>query len=608
MNKCNGLDRYGNECNKNKLENIDYCIFHEYLINYTQEQLNNLELCNGCLKWKNLEENIKTCEECKTRGKENRIKHKNKKILCKKEDCKFEKSNDNEYCGKHQAHYFLEQTEILGKKVCYNYIRGCREQLNLTYSFSKCENCLKTDREKDKIRRNKNKIIIKGNDEEKNKDDEEKNKDKDEEKNKDKDEENKILMIVSEIELNIQKKQNKINKIINHLKSFMDENNNFVKLNLEIPLIQCSDAKCKLIYLEKYFKSDTNGSITSRCQFCRDKGKIKDHKESRQISKQKWKEENHDKMAKYWMDYRGRKMEELGDEYWKNKAKQMKTWRRNNPEKVKENNEKKKENVNESYKTYKRTAETKNTNFEITLEEYIELVINVCFYCGEIDEKGFNGIDKMICTNGYVLDNIVPCCEICNVMKGTLTPEIFFKRIEHILTYQEIINGNLYPNVFKNYKPIFEDYRYRAINRLKKKFDITKDEFNQIIYDECYLCGKETNETHKNGIDRIDNNLEYIKTNIKSCCGNCNFMKNEYDLEELLKKMLLIYDNLKEYKFNDKKNIIEHKYKHLDKKTSEEKVKALNEKRKIQKEEMILKYNDNEFKKNKAIELALLRK
>ena len=56
--------------------------------------------------------------------------------------------------------------------------------------------------------------------------------------------------------------------------------------------------------------------------------------------------------------------------------------------------------------------------------------------------------------SAVLLDNIVSCCSMCNVIKGTLTPEIFFKRIEHILTYLDIIKGKLYPDIFKDYKYI----------------------------------------------------------------------------------------------------------------------------------------------------------
>ena len=40
--KCKGEDRYGSTCRNKKLPSIDYCLFHEYLNNYSTIQLNNL--------------------------------------------------------------------------------------------------------------------------------------------------------------------------------------------------------------------------------------------------------------------------------------------------------------------------------------------------------------------------------------------------------------------------------------------------------------------------------------------------------------------------------------------------------------------------------------
>ena len=85
-------------------------------------------------------------------------------------------------------------------------------------------------------------------------------------------------------------------------------------------------------------------------------------------------------------------------------------------------------------------------------------------------------------------------------------------------------------------------------------------------------------------------------------------MKNKYDLEDLLKKLLSIYNNLENYKFNDDIHIIKHKNNHLNKISSEEKNKSLNFKRKIQKIDATSKYNNEDYKKNRATELALLRK
>jgi hypothetical protein len=71
-------------------------------------------------------------------------------IKCKNILCNFKKSEENDYCGKHQVDYFKEETEKEGLKVCANVIRGCRNKLNEEYKYSKCEKCLENDRLKSK--------------------------------------------------------------------------------------------------------------------------------------------------------------------------------------------------------------------------------------------------------------------------------------------------------------------------------------------------------------------------------------------------------------------------------------------------------------------------
>lgn len=535
--KCKGKNKYGSTCRNNKLLYIDYCSFHEYLNDYTSIQLNNLTLCKGCNKWHYLED-TQTCVHCINRGKNNRIKYKIEKILCKKENCKYGKSDQNDFCLKHQADYFKEETDKLNKKVCYNYKRGCRNQLNQSYSFSKCQDCLKKDREIDHKRRNGVNI------------EEDKNNDKNDEENivnKDINEEkiNNIkekLVVFDEINFNIESYDKKISKIIRHIKCFMN-NDGLIKFTIDDYLKKCTNDRCNLIYPIKYFISDTNGQETQQCQYCRDRAKEKDKKESRILWKQEWKEENHDKSAQYWMDYRERKMEKLGEEYWVNNATSAKEWRAKNPDKVREANDKKKLDINESFKIYKRDSEMKNIKFEINLEEFIELVKKPCYYCGEIQEKGFNGIDKKDCSKGYVKDNITSCCSTCNFMKGTLTDDIFIKRVEHILTNQGYIKGRLYPECFADHiKVFFADYNRRATKK-NLEFNIINKDFIMLTKNNCYICGKKYDINHTNGIDRINNNNGYTLDNIKTCCGECNYMKKNLNLKEFFNKFISIHKN-----------------------------------------------------------------
>jgi hypothetical protein len=81
-------------------------------------------------------------------------------------------------------------------------------------------------------------------------------------------------------------------------------------------------------------------------------------------------------------------------------------------------------------------------------------------------------------------------------------------------------------------------------------FELTKEQFDTIIKQACYLCGLETSDKHKNGIDRQDNNVGYVMDNCRSCCGHCNFMKRDvpYDiLIKIAKKVSTKYEELTIY-------------------------------------------------------------
>ncbi len=83
--------------------------------------------------------------------------------------------------------------------------------------------------------------------------------------------------------------------------------------------------------------------------------------------------------------------------------------------------------------------------------------------------------------------------------------------------------------------------RYRRDARIKGFiFDLTLDEFSEIISEPCYYCGGDGF-----GIDRWDNSIGYIKGNMVSCCSMCNFMKKTYTEDEFVNQYIKIIKNLK---------------------------------------------------------------
>jgi hypothetical protein len=98
--------------------------------------------------------------------------------------------------------------------------------------------------------------------------------------------------------------------------------------------------------------------------------------------------------------------------------------------------------------SYRFMAQKSNKEFNIPLEAFKTITSSDCFYCGSPPSKIkkmpkyalgsylYNGIDRLDYLKGYTLDNIVPCCTRCNMMKWVLSREDFLNHIEKILTFQ----------------------------------------------------------------------------------------------------------------------------------------------------------------------------
>ena len=82
------------------------------------------------------------------------------------------------------------------------------------------------------------------------------------------------------------------------------------------------------------------------------------------------------------------------------------------------------------FSNYKSTAKHRGYCFDLTFEQFMSFWKLPCEYCGkEIPTIGLDRIDNSI---GYVLENVIPCCEICNVMKQDLSRPQFLDQCSKI--------------------------------------------------------------------------------------------------------------------------------------------------------------------------------
>jgi hypothetical protein len=105
---------------------------------------------------------------------------------------------------------------------------------------------------------------------------------------------------------------------------------------------------------------------------------------------------------------------------------------------------------NELFYDYKTKAKKKNREFILTQEEFENLILDKCYYCGELPINGnskpkrlkdnnevfrYNGIDRKDNNKGYILENVVTSCGFCNHAKFKSTENDYIKNIERTYNY-----------------------------------------------------------------------------------------------------------------------------------------------------------------------------
>ena len=78
------------------------------------------------------------------------------------------------------------------------------------------------------------------------------------------------------------------------------------------------------------------------------------------------------------------------------------------------------------FNQYKYRSKGLNRPFTLTLEEFSSFWQKPCHYCG--DKLETIGLDRIDSSQGYFLDNVVPCCCACNRMKLDMTTSEFISR------------------------------------------------------------------------------------------------------------------------------------------------------------------------------------
>lgn len=96
---------------------------------------------------------------------------------------------------------------------------------------------------------------------------------------------------------------------------------------------------------------------------------------------------------------------------------------------------------------YRRAALDRDKEFHLHREEFLSLICLNCHYCGTpptirpvknryYGVPSVNGLDRRDNNKGYFLDNVIPCCSLCNYAKKELTYDEFISWLDRIAVFR----------------------------------------------------------------------------------------------------------------------------------------------------------------------------
>lgn len=106
------------------------------------------------------------------------------------------------------------------------------------------------------------------------------------------------------------------------------------------------------------------------------------------------------------------------------------------------------------YKQYQSQAKRRNIYFDLDEKIFRILTSTKCHYCNAKPSKKYgdnwkgyslpyicNGLDRKNNDEGYVINNVVPCCKQCNICKNTLNYDEFLLLIKRVYKNTWIANA-----------------------------------------------------------------------------------------------------------------------------------------------------------------------
>lgn len=276
--------------------------------------------------------------------------------------------------------------------------------------------------------------------------------------------------------------------------------------------------------LSAFASAEDASVLVKRCAKCRAKdAKQKKRPDVRAKSYARAKEK------KYFVKYVKKRRAKDPEAYQAYRAECSATFREKNPEYM---SAYKKNNLSCRVSIIKTNAKKRDIAVDMTDDELAAIVSGDCVYCGKVSEPGdFNGADRVDSTLAYVPSNVVSCCFLCNMTKGSLDPVTFVDRCKHIARLVDA------PGAWPVSGPGADYDSY--CGRAEKKglaFELSIEEFEALRRGACRYCRREPLGDENFGVDRLDNSTGYAGGNCVTACSECNYMKKALSEQEFLEK------------------------------------------------------------------------
>lgn len=189
-------------------------------------------------------------------------------------------------------------------------------------------------------------------------------------------------------------------------------------------------------------------------------------------------------------------------------------------------------NIERAMTEYMRNASLKGRPFSLTQDEFTALVVSPCYYCDHYVEGEIVGIDRVVNTDGYTKDNVVPACWQCNRMKNAYSINFFIEHCQSILSKtRRSTYNNTWRIHHKQKSKCYVAYMRESIVDRGLQWELDSDFYDEIQNKPCYICNYNASIV---GIDRKDPTKGYTRDNSMPCCTPCNLMKGELSYDDFL--------------------------------------------------------------------------